>query len=364
MKKIMLLAGTKKGLFLFTSADRKKWQLHGPFVNGKEINHAVYDSRSGKIFATANDAWFGSEIVSSGNLGKTWKSSKKNPGFAKKSGLKLDRIWHIEPGRAKEKKVLYAGTAPAALFRSEDDGQSWNEVMSLTKHPTRPHWHPGAGGLCLHSISLDPKNSKRMFVAMSAVGVFRTEDGGKTWHTANRGTRAEFMPGNKYPEFGQCVHKFLMSPSDSGLLFQQNHCGVYRSANSGQTWSEITKGLPTDFGFPLAIHPREAETIYVLPLQATMDAPIPFRCPPGGKLRVFRSRNGGKSWKALAKGLPQEEAFMGIYREGMAMDTSKPAGIYFGTNTGKIFASRDEGDSWSLLTDNLPPVFSVATAQL
>lgn len=364
MKKTLILAGTKKGLFIFTSADRKKWQLHGPCVNGKEINHAVYDSRSGKIFATANDAWFGSEIVSSGDLGKTWKSSKKNPCFAKKSGLKLDRIWHIEPGRAKEKKVLYAGVAPAALFRSEDDGQTWNEVTTLSKHPTRPKWHPGAGGLCLHSIALDPKNSKRMFVAMSAVGVFRTEDGGKTWHTANRGTRAEFNPGNKYPEYGQCVHKLLMPPGDSSLLFQQNHCGVYRSANGGVSWDEITKGLPSDFGFPLAIHPREPQTIYVLPLHGSLTGDIPFRCPPGGKLRVYRSRNGGKTWKALSKGLPQEKAFMGIYREGMAMDAGKPAGIYFGTNTGKLFASRDEGDSWSVLADNLPPVYSIATAQI
>ncbi len=364
MKKTLLLAGTKKGLFLFTSSDRKRWLPHAPSLNGKEINHAIYDSRTKKIFATANDAWFGSEIVSSGDLGKNWQSSKKNPAFAKKSGLKLERIWHLEPGRVNEPKVLYAGVAPAALFRSDDDGQTWDEITTLSKHPTRPKWHPGAGGLCLHSIALDPKNPGRMFVAISAVGVFRTEDGGKSWHTANRGTRAEFNPGNKYPEFGQCVHKLQMPPSDPSLLFQQNHCGVYRSANGGATWDEISKGLPSDFGFPLAVHPREAETIFVLPLQGTLDAPTPFRCPPEGRLRVYRSRNGGKTWQALTKGLAQKEAFMGIYREGMATDRRDPAGIYFGTNTGKIFASRNEGDAWETLADNLPPVFSVATAEI
>lgn len=331
----------------------------GPFLPGKEINHAIYDPRNKRIFATSNDAWFGSEIVWSGDLGKTWNSAKQNPTFSKKSKLKLERVWHIEPARQEEPNVLYAGVAPAALFKTTDAGETWAEVLSLSKHPTRPHWHPGAGGMCLHSIVIDPSNAKRMFVGISAVGVFRTEDDGKTWHTANRGTRAEFMPGNKYPEFGQCVHKLLMPQSDSTLLFQQNHCGVYRSANGGVSWDEITQGLPSDFGFPLAIHPRESETIYTIPLKGGE-----FRCPPENKLRVFRSRNGGKTWKALSKGLPQNDAFSGIYREGLTMDTVTPAGVYFGTNNGKIFNSTDEGDSWNLLADNLPPVSSVEAATL
>ena len=350
---MILLAGTKKGLFLFTTQDRREWLMSGPFLRGKEVHHAIRDPRTGRIFATSNDAWFGSEIVYSDDLGETWTPAKQSPAFAEDSGLKLERIWHIEPGLAENPKVLYAGVAPAALFRTEDGGETWNEVTGLSKHPTRERWHPGAGGLCLHSIQLDPSNAKRMFVAISAVGVFRTDDGGESWKPVNRGTRAEFMP-EKYPEFGQCVHKLLMAPGKAGLLFQQNHCGVYRSADAGESWEEITAGLPSDFGFPLAIHPRDAETIYVLPLQGAE-----FRCPPEGKLRVFRSRNGGREWEALTRGLPQEEAFAGILREGMANDLADPAGIYFCTNTGKIFASRDEGDSWYLLADNLPPVSSV-----
>src|SRR6266705_3100055 len=242
--KTLLLAGTKKGLFVFTSTDRHDWQLHGPFQTGREINHAIYDSRSGRIYTTSNDAWFGCEIVWSSDLGESWAMAKQNPGFAESAGMKLERIWHIEPGRPGEPQVLYAGVAPAALFRSED--------------------------------------------------------GGKNWEVANKGTRAEFLP-EKYPEFGQCVHKLLLADSKSSLLFQQNHCGVYRSADGGRNWQEITAGLPSDFGFPLAIHPREPETIFVLPLKGAE-----FRCPPEGRLRVYRSRNSGKSWEALSKGLPQQ----------------------------------------------------------
>jgi photosystem II stability/assembly factor-like uncharacterized protein len=366
--KVLLLAGTKKGLFLFSSAGRRRWRASGPFQAGREINHAVYDGRSGRIFATSNDAWFGCEVVSSPDLGEHWETAKENPKFPESSGLKLERIWHIEPGRAAEGGVLYAGVAPAALFRSSDQGQTWSEMASLSAHPTRAKWHPGAGGLCLHSIVLDPAEARRMFVGISAVGVFRSEDGGATWETsedggatwetANRGTRAEFLP-EKLPEFGQCVHKLLMAGGNGSVLFQQNHCGVYRSSDGGRSWQEITAGLPSDFGFPLAIHPRQAQTIYVLPLQGAE-----FRCPPERKLRVFRSRDGGQSWSALDHGLPSGDFFGGVLREGMAVDALEPAGIYFGTNNGKIFASDDEGEGWRLLADNLPPVYSVTTATI
>lgn len=357
--KTLLLAGTKKGLFLFDSADRQRWTMTGPFQPGREINHAVHDGRSGRIHATANDSWFGCEIASSPDLGRTWTSAKESPKFPEESGQKLERIWHIEPARATEPDVLYAGVAPAALFKSEDKGETWREITTLTKHPTRPHWHPGAGGLCLHSIVIDHSQPGRMFVGISAVGVFRSTDNGATWETANRGTRAEFLP-DKLPEYGQCVHKVLMTRSPgTTTLFQQNHCGVYRSENFGASWDEITAGLPSDFGFPLALHPRDVNTIYVLPLKGAE-----FRCPPGNKLRVFRSRDAGRTWTGLGNGLPQENAFAGIYREGMASDDGDPAGIYFGTNNGKIYASRDEGDSWYLLADNLPPVYSVSASTI
>jgi hypothetical protein len=356
--KVLLLVGTKKGLFLLASSDRRQWTSTGPFLRGKEVSHAIFDPRNGRIYATANDAWFGCEVTWSDNLGKTWHSAKQNPGFSADSGLKLERIWHIEPGHPRQPKLLYAGVAPAALFRSDDAGETWSEITGLTRHETRSRWHPGAGGLCLHSIVLDDGNPEHMWVAISAVGVFSTEDGGATWKTANRGTRAEFMP-DKRPEFGQCVHKLLRSPGERTILFQQNHCGVYRSGNDGETWQEITKGLPSDFGFPLAVHPREPKTIYVIPLKGGE-----FRCPPKNKLRVWRSRNGGRTWQSLGKGLPAKDAFTGILREGMAMDTLTPAGVYFGTNTGKLYGSANEGDAWKLLADDLPPIYSVSAAVL
>jgi photosystem II stability/assembly factor-like uncharacterized protein len=355
---LLLLVGTKKGLFLFTSANRRRWSVKGPFQPGREINHAIYDKRSGRVFAAANDSWFGCEVASSPDLGEHWETALLNPKFPENSGLKLERIWHIEPGRAKESGVLFAGVAPAALFRSEDNGQTWGEVTSLASHPTRAKWHPGAGGLCLHSIVVDHAHPRQMFVGISAVGVFRTEDGGATWDTANDGTRAEFLP-EKRPQYGQCVHKLLMTGGDSPVLYQQNHCGVYRSDSGGRSWHEISAGLPSDFGFPLALHPRDPDTLYVIPLQGAE-----FRCPPERKLRVFRSRDAGNHWSALSGGLPEGDFFGGVYREGMAADSLAPAGLYFGTNTGKVFSSDDEGETWRLLADNLPPVYSVSAAAL
>ncbi len=356
MNTCCLLVGTKKGLFLLKSQDRARWKQTGPFHTGRDINHAVFDARSGSIFAAVNDAWFGCEIVRSTDFGGSWQSAQQNPAFQEGSDYQLERIWHIEPGRSTEPNVLYAGVAPAALFQTQDGGETWCEVSSLTNHPSRSRWQPGAGGLCLHSIVVDPAKQNRMFVGISAVGVFRTDDAGETWQHANKGTRAEFLP-DKFPEFGQCVHKLLLADPKRSLLFQQNHCGVYRSNNAGADWVEITAGLPSDFGFPLAIHPHRPETIYVVPLQGAE-----FRCPPGGKLCVYRSRNGGESWEALGKGLPQRDAYVGVYREGMATDSLDPVGVYFSTNTGKIFASQDEGDSWRTIADNLPPISSISAA--
>ena len=354
----MVLVGTKKGLFLLKSRDRRAWEILGPYLAGKEVNHAVYDARNGRIFATSNDAWFGSSIAYSDDLGETWTNAAGTPGFTEDSGRKLERLWHIEPGLASEPDVLYVGVAPAALFRSEDKGDTWTELPSVANHPTSDKWCPGAGGLCLHSIVVDRDNPQLLYIGISAAGVFRSEDGGETWAPANKGTRAEFLP-DKYPEVGQCVHKVLSGSQGDGLLFQQNHCGVYRSEDGGRNWVEITAGLPSDFGFPLAVHPHQPQTIFVLPLQGAE-----FRCPPEGKLRVFHSRDGGDTWQASSAGLPQHAAYAGVYRECMCVDQLPQAGIYFGTNTGKVFCTDDEGESWNLAQDNLPPVFSLETAIL
>lgn len=355
---VLLTVGTSKGLFLFTGKGRKGWRLRGPFFEGREIFHAILDQRSRKIFATVNSVFFGSEMASSSNLGKTWETAEASPKFSAESGNKLENIWHIEPGPADQPDLVYAGVAPAALFKSDDGGRSWTEMQGLSSHPTRERWQPGAGGLCLHSIQIDPSNPRRMFIGISAVGVMATEDGGESWNMRNAGTRAEFQP-EKYPEFGQCVHKLLMTKQNPSLLFQQNHCGVYRSDDGGEKWTEITEGLSSDFGFPMALHPREPETAWVAPLKGAE-----FRGPPDAKLRVYRTRNGGQSWEALTNGLPQRKAYMGIYRENMSVDALDPVGVYLGTNTGKVFFSSDEGDSWKELADNLPPVMSVEATVL
>lgn len=355
---VLLSVGTSKGLFLFTGKGRKGWRLRGPFFEGREINHAIFDQRTKTLYATANSIFFGSEVGYTRNLGNKWEMSQSSPKFDEDSGRKLDRIWHIEPGPATEPDVLYAGVAPAALFKTDDGGRNWIEVEGLTRHPTRERWQPGAGGLCLHSIQIDPTNARRMLIGISAVGVIGTEDGGENWTMLNTGTRAEFQP-EKYPEYGQCVHKLLMSKQDPTLLYQQNHCGVYRTEDGGEKWIEITEGLPSDFGFPMALHPRDRHTAWVSPLQGAE-----FRAPPGGKLTVYRTRDGGSSWEPLTKGLPQRNAYMGIYRENMSNDELDPVGLYLGTNTGKVFYSADEGDSWKKLADNLPPVTSVEAAVL
>lgn len=349
---MILSVGTAKGLFLFRSDEsRRRWRRSGPHLKGLEINHAIVDPRSGDLFATANSPWFGSRMSRSTNNGRTWQESEVKFGDEEQ---KLDRVWHIEPGRPSEPDTIFLGVAPAALFRSDDRGESWSEVKGLTEHPSRDRWQPGAGGLCLHSIVLDPDDASKVWIGISAVGVFRTEDGGDKWETKNAGVRAEFQP-EKYPEFGQCVHHMVRAAN--GRLYQQNHCGVYRSDDGGDSWDEITEGLPSDFGFPMAAHPRDPDTAYVIPLQGAE-----FRGPPEGKLRVFRTTDAGKSWEPLTQGLPQSGAFMGIYREGMTADSLDPCGIYFGTNTGNLYASIDEGESWRRLSAELPPITSVSVS--
>lgn len=345
--KTHLLVGTRKGLFALSSDNRHKWTLKGPFLAGKEVNHAILDRRNGRLLATSNDGWFGSELMWSDDKGESWNSSK-GINFRPEGGINLERIWHIEPDLSSA-ATIYAGVAPAALFRSDDGGVSWSEIESLSRHATRPQWTPGAGGMCLHSIVIDPTTSNRFWVGISAAGVFRTEDAGETWTPLNQGVRAESLP-NKYPEVGQCVHKLL---GNEDVLYQQNHCGVYRSENGGDNWTEITANLPSDFGFPLALHPRERSLLFVIPLEGAE-----FRCPSGGNLVVFRSSDGGRSWQPKKNGLPCP-SYSKVLREAMTTDTADPAGVYFGTDSGKIFGSIDAGDEWYEIADELPPVYSV-----
>ena len=368
----LVLVGTRKGAFLLAGDEsRRRWQLSGPYNPGTDIFHMVYDPRAGgRIFSASNSMWFGPQVEFSNDLGATWEQSTQQPRFTDKpefaehDGPAVANIWHIEPGIAAEPATVYAGVQPAALFKSADGGVTWQEVEGLGKHPTRSQWMPGFGGLCLHSIALDQDNPDRMWVGISAAGVFRTEDGGENWHPANRGVPADFYPGDTFPEWGQCPHK-LLSPSGSpGLLYQQNHCGVFRSDNFGAQWTDITDGLPSRFGFVLGLHPRDSRTLFVLPEDEALgnDVGGGIRYASGAKFRVFRSRNGGGHWEPLTSGLPQEHAYLHVLREGMATDTLDPLGVYVGTTSGQIYYSRDEGDHWHLMVEHLPPINSVEVA--
>ena len=368
----LVLVGTRKGAFMLAGEQsRRKWQLTGPYSPGTDIFHMVYDSRSGgRIFAASNSMWFGPQVEYSDDVGKTWEQSRQQPRFADKpeyaehDGVTVGNLWHIEPGRASEPDTLYAGVQPAALFKSTDGGDTWQEVAGLGKHPTRSEWMPGFGGLCLHSIALDPENADRMWVGISAAGVFRTYDGGDTWLPANRGVRADFNPADPLPEWGQCPHKLLSHPANPSLLYQQNHCGVYRTDNNGEKWTDITKDLPSRFGFVLGLHPRQPNTLYVLPEDEAVGTDVGggIRYASGARFRVFRSRTGGQDWEPLTNGLPQKHAYLHVLREGMATDSLDPVGVYVGTVNGQIFYSRDEGDHWELMVENLPPINSIEVA--
>jgi photosystem II stability/assembly factor-like uncharacterized protein len=361
---VVLSVGTRKGMFLLKSdAKRDSWQLAGPFLNGGDVNHATLDTRTRTLYATANDPWFGMHVAVSPDLGATWSEQRGAPKFPENAGRSVERLWHLEPGRPSQPGVLYCGVDPGCLFSSDDDGATWSENTALNNHPTRDRWGPGAGGLIVHSIVLDPANPNRMWVAISAAGVFRTEDRGASWQAMNSSLKnvlAKYDANAElYPEVGQCVHHLVRSAGDGDRLYAQTHYGTYRSDDGASTWTEITEGLPSDFGFVMAAHPTDPDTAFVLPLQGAE-----FRVPPEGKLKVYRTTDAGRSWQAMSNGLPQKDAYMGTYREAMCTDGFDEAGVYFGTNTGQVYASADNGETWRRITADLPPVSSVSAAML
>jgi photosystem II stability/assembly factor-like uncharacterized protein len=353
---VYLSVGTHKGGFLLISnQDRKQWQMHGPFFKGEDVNHMILDTRGEPtLYACINSSWWGPDVRISLDFGKTWVEPEKGIRFEEGSDFKVKKVWHVLPGREDEKNVLYAGVDPAALFKSEDAGKSWNDLIGLTDHPTRNRWAPGLGGLMVHSVCLHPTDKLKMHVGISAAGHFYSENGGKTWQPRNKGVLADFLP-EKYPEVGQCVHHMEIHPTKPETLYQQNHCGVYRSDTGGLDWIDISEGLPSRFGFPLQIHPHDPDTIYVIPEEGP-----DFRCPINGEFSVYRSRDRGSNWEKLTKGLPNQNAYIHVFRQALTVDNSDSAGIYVGTSTGQIFYSTNEGDTWQTLVNYLPPVFSLS----
>ena len=358
----LLLVGTMKGAFVLKGdANRKNWEVGGPYFPGRAIYAMNYDGRDdrNRLWAAVNSSFWGSYLSTSNDFGKTWTEPEtygvKFPDDAETS---LKQIWQIVPGNGHEPKTLYCGVEPAALFRSDDAGETWSLVKGLHDHPHRPQWQPGGGGLCLHTILPDPANKERMHIAISTGGVYRTDDGGKSWQARNSGVRAQFLPPDQwYPEFGQCVHKIVSHPANPQRLFLQNHWGLYRSDDGGDSWTDIANGVPSDFGFALEIDRNEPNTAYIIPLESDE-----FRCTPEAKLRVYKTTNAGDSWEPMTSGLPQENAFETVLRDGMTGDEQKPMGLYFGTRNGKLFGSNDAGSSWYTIEEGLPQIVCVKTA--
>ena len=392
MSKVRVLAGTRKGAFILTSdGKRKKWDVSGPHFAGWEIYHMKGSPADpNRIYASQSSGWFGQIIQRSDDGGKSWhqpgmpagqpaepgppksESNKFAYDTSPESGKPLTthqfydgtqhpwefkRVWHLEPSLS-DPETVYAGVEDAALFRSSDGGQNWQELPGLRGHGTGPKWQPGAGGMCLHTVILDPSNPQRIFIAISAAGAFRTDDGGKTWKPINYGLRSQYIP-DPNAEVGHCVHHIAMNPSRPNVLFMQKHWDVMRSDNAGDEWKEISGNLPTDFGFAIDVHAHEPETIYVVPIKSDSEHFV-----PDGKLRVFRSRTGGNEWEALTKGLPQKDCYVNVLRDAMAVDSLDKCGIYFGTTGGQVYCSADAGDSWNPIVRDLPAVLSVEVQTL
>ncbi len=358
----LVLVGTTKGAFVLrATAARATWKVNDPALKGHAVYALAFDGRAGRrrILAGAASSHFGALVRASDDLGRHFDDpAEANVKFPAGSGLALRQIWQLLPGRPDEPDVVWAGVEPACLFVSRDAGRTFAPIEGLLDHPHRPRWTPGFGGLCLHTILPHPTDPRRILVAISTGGVYRTDDGGASWHPSNRGIRAEFLP-DKHPEFGQCVHKVVQHPALPERYFLQNHWGLYRSDDGGRSWRDVAHGVPSDFGFAMAAHPHDPDTVYIVPLESDT-----FRCTPEARLRVYRSTDAGRSWKPLVRGLPQKGAYETVLRDALATDGHTPAGVYFGTRSGKLYASRDGGDSWRLLADGLPPILCVKAASL
>lgn len=371
MNSVRVLVGTKKGAFILTSdAQREQWQVQGPFFAGWEIYHLKGSPVDpNRIYASQSSGWFGQVIQRSNDGGRTWEPVGNKFVYEGTPGTHLwydgtphpwefKRIWHLEPS-LHDVDTVYAGAEDAALFRSTDGGQSWHELAGLRSHSTGGYWQPGAGGMCLHTIVLDPTNQNRIYVAISAAGAFRTDDGGVTWRPINQGLKSEYVLPDPEASVGHCVHRIAIHPTRPEVLFMQKHWDVMRSDNAGDLWHEVSGNLPSDFGFPIDVHAHEPETIYVVPIKSDSE-----HFPPEGKLRVYRSRTGGNQWEALTNGLPQSDCYVNVLRDAMAVDRLDSCGIYFGTTGGQVYVSPDGGDRWLPIVRDLPAVVSVEVQTL
>ena len=370
MSGVRVLVGTRKGAFILTSDGRRdEWQVSGPRFGGWEIYHVKGSPvNPGRLYASQSSGWFGQVMQRSDDGGRTWEAVGNAFAYEGDAGThqwydgtphpwEFKRVWHIEPSLTDGDEV-YAGVEDAALFRSADGGRTWQELRALRGHGTGPKWQPGAGGLCLHTILIDPTRPDRLFTAISAAGAFRSDDAGRTWKAINRGLRSEYIP-DPDAEVGHCVHRIAMHRSRPDVLFMQKHWDVMRSDDAGDTWHEVSGNLPSDFGFVIDVHAHEPDTVFVVPIKSDSE-----HYPPEGKLRVYRSRTGGHEWEPLTEGLPQRDCYVNVLRDAMSVDALDPCGVYFGTTGGQVYASADGGDRWTAIVRDLPPVLSVEVQTL
>jgi photosystem II stability/assembly factor-like uncharacterized protein len=370
MSGVRVLVGTRKGAFVLSSdGKRNRWDVGGPHFAGWEIYHLKGSPADpNRQYASQTSGWFGQVLQRSDDGGTTWEPAGNEFAYEGVPGThqwydgtphawEFKRVWHLEPSLT-DPDTVYAGVEDAALFRSVDGGRTWQELAGLRGHPSGASWGPGAGGLGLHTIVLDPTHPDRIFIAISAAGVFRTDDAGKTWRPVNQGLRSQHIP-DPTAEVGHCVHRIAMHPSRPGVLFMQKHWDVMRTDDAGESWQEVSGNLPTDFGFPIDVHAHEPDTIYVVPIKSDSE-----HYPPDAKLRVYRSRTGGNEWEALTQGLPQKDCYVNVLRDAMSVDSLDPCGVYFGTTGGQVYASSDAGDNWAPIVRDLPAVLSVEVQTL